>query len=77
MTHANYPQGRGGMSQLVDQLRLCASSPKMANYQLLVDAAARIEALEAALREIERHDPKSPAAVVARAVLDKRAGHAS
>ena len=34
-------------------------------------AQARIEALEAALREIEWHDPKSPAAVVVRAVLDK------
>lgn len=41
---------------------------------LLLDAAARIEALEAALREIEWHDPKSPAAAAARAALDKDAG---
>jgi hypothetical protein len=35
--------------------------------------AARIEELEATLREIEWHDPKSPAAAAARIVLDKGA----
>lgn len=33
----------------------------------------RIEALEAALQEILWHDPQSPAAAAARAVLDKDA----
>jgi hypothetical protein len=37
-------------------------------------AAARIEALEATLREIEWHDPKSPAAAAVRAVLGKDTG---
>jgi hypothetical protein len=36
----------------------------------LYEAADRIEALEAALREIEWHDPTSPAAAAVRAVLD-------
>lgn len=41
---------------------------------LIDENEARIEVLEAALREIEWHDPKSPAAALARAALDKGAG---
>ena len=64
--------GAGEMSELAERLRFNAywGIPDFTNKQLLNEAAARIEALEAALREIkDQYLTPDQSSVIARAAL--------
>jgi hypothetical protein len=66
-----YPISR--IEALERTARVDASIAKQLGQSMAINARlqTRIETLEAVLREIEWHDPKSPAAATVRAVLDK------